>query len=134
MSIELPVTTRHRRDMTDKLLKATLNPNSHTHAFSGVKKKKKKKRTSVYYNILYALPFRDSVTLSDENFRRTFTGTVRPTKLKLGTYVDNGWMYRVYHNQACSCLFLPLFLHFSFSPIFKHEPFSTHSSQELWGL
>ena len=31
MSIELPVATRHRRDMTEKLLKATLNPNSHTH-------------------------------------------------------------------------------------------------------
>ena len=27
MSIELPVATRHRRDTTDKLLKATLNPN-----------------------------------------------------------------------------------------------------------
>ena len=27
VSIELPVTTRHRRDMTEKLLKATLNPN-----------------------------------------------------------------------------------------------------------
>ena len=31
MSIELPVATRHRRDMTEKLLKAMLNPNSHTH-------------------------------------------------------------------------------------------------------
>ena len=31
MSIELPVATRHRRDMTKKLLKATLNPNSQTH-------------------------------------------------------------------------------------------------------
>ena len=30
VSIELPVATRHRRDMTEKLLKATLNPNSHT--------------------------------------------------------------------------------------------------------
>ena len=32
VSIELPVATRHRRDMTEKLLKATLNPNSHTHS------------------------------------------------------------------------------------------------------
>ena len=30
VSIELPVATRHRRDMTEILLKATLNPNSHT--------------------------------------------------------------------------------------------------------
>ena len=27
MSIELPVVTRHRRDMTEELLKVTLNPN-----------------------------------------------------------------------------------------------------------
>ena len=27
MSIELPVTSRHRRDMTERLLKATLSPN-----------------------------------------------------------------------------------------------------------
>ena len=27
VSTELPVATRHRRDMTEKLLKATLNPN-----------------------------------------------------------------------------------------------------------
>ena len=31
MSTELPVATRHRRDMTGELLKATLNPNTHTH-------------------------------------------------------------------------------------------------------
>ena len=30
VSIELPVATRHRRDMTEKLLEATLNPNTHT--------------------------------------------------------------------------------------------------------
>ena len=28
VSIELPVTTRHRHDMTEKLLKVTLNPNN----------------------------------------------------------------------------------------------------------
>ena len=32
VSIELPVATRHRRDMTEKLLKATLNPNIHIHS------------------------------------------------------------------------------------------------------
>ena len=34
VSIELPVATRHRRDMTEKLLKATLNQNTHTHFVS----------------------------------------------------------------------------------------------------
>ena len=36
VSTELPVTTRHRCDMTEKLLKVTLNPNSHTHAIFGM--------------------------------------------------------------------------------------------------
>ena len=31
VSTELPATTRHRSDMTEKLLKAMLNPNTHTH-------------------------------------------------------------------------------------------------------
>ena len=40
VSIELPVATRYRHDMTEKLLKVTLNPNSHTHThtqFSNIK-------------------------------------------------------------------------------------------------
>ena len=104
-------------------------------------------------------------------FDTLFSGTMRPRRLKLGTQVDSGWMYRVYRNRAaalirpfissffflssfqtlkffitlfsgtvrprrlkldshmdtehipesvCCCLFIPLFLHFSFSPIFKH--------------
>ena len=36
--------------------------------------------------------------------------------------------------SGCCCLFVPLFLHFSFSPIFKHNKFLSHFSQELWGL
>ena len=35
---------------------------------------------------------------------------------------------------GCYCLFVPLLLHFSFSPIFKHQNVSLHCSQELWGL
>ena len=36
------------------------------------------------------------------NFRHTFLGTERPRRLKLGAQVDNGWMYRVYRNQAAA--------------------------------
>ena len=36
VSPELPVATRHRRDMTEKLLKATLNQNTHTHALASL--------------------------------------------------------------------------------------------------
>ena len=37
--IEIPVATRHRRDMTGKLLKAALNQNTHTLATHFLKKK-----------------------------------------------------------------------------------------------
>ena len=108
-------------------------------------------------------------------FVTLFSGTVRHKRLKLGTLMNNGWVYHVYRNQAAAaysslyffiflslqfsnitnfrhtflwncqawkvetwytrgqwvdvlcisesdlcCLFVPLFLHFSFSPIFKH--------------
>ena len=53
-----------------------------------------------------------------------FMGTVRPRRLKLGTHVNDGWMYCVYWNQGY-CLFFPFFLHFSFSLILKHLTFSS---------
>ena len=75
-------------------------------------------------------------------FITILSGTMRPRRLKLGTHVDSGWIYRVYQNQAaavysslyffflqysniktcipesgCCCVFIPLFF---LSPIFKH--------------
>ena len=35
-------------------------------------------------------------------FVTLFSGTVRPRRLKLGAHMDNGWMYRVYLNQAAA--------------------------------
>ena len=55
-------------------------------------------------------------------FVTLFLGTVRPRRLKLGTQVNSGQMYRV-SESGCCCLFIPLFLHFSFSPIFNIEIF-----------
>ena len=52
-------------------------------------------------------------------FVTLFSGTVRSCRLKFGTHLDSGQMYLVYRNH---------FLHFSFSQ------FSSHFSQELWGL
>ena len=52
-------------------------------------------------------------------FITLFSGTVRPRRLKLGTHVDNGWMYCVYWNHAAA-LICPFIFHFSFSPIYKH--------------
>ena len=90
----------------------------------------------------------------NDQFFRLFSGTVRPRRLNLVTHVDNERMYCVYWNHAAafirpfiySFFFLSKkneeikgrissrFLHFSFSPIFKHWNFSSHFSQELWGL
>ena len=35
-------------------------------------------------------------------FPTLFSGTVRPKIFKLGTLVDNGWMYRVYQNGSAA--------------------------------
>ena len=51
----------------------------------------------------FALSLRHSVIQSFQNiFITLFLGTVRPRRLKLGTHVDSGQMYRVYWNQAAA--------------------------------
>ena len=54
-------------------------------------------------------------------FVTLFSGTMRPRKLKLDTYMNSRWMYRVYWIQAAAA-YLPLyfFIFFSFylSPVF----------------
>ena len=58
-------------------------------------------------------------------FITLFSGTVRPKMFKLGTLVDNGWMYYVYQKRAAAA-YLPLyffiFLSLQFSNIsnFRH--------------
>ena len=59
------------------------------------------------------LSFCHSVTIQMKNFVTLFSGTVRPRRLKLGTHVDSGQMYRVYRNQAA-----PLICPFIFSFFF----------------
>ena len=52
-------------------------------------------------------------------FVTLFSWTVRRRRLKLGTHVDSGQMYRVYRNQAAAA-YSSFISSFSFSPIFKH--------------
>ena len=50
-------------------------------------------------------------------FVTLFSGTVMPRKFKLGTLVDNGWMYHVYQNQAAAAylsLYFFIFLSLQF--------------------
>ena len=54
-----------------------------------------------------------------------FSGTVRCKRLKLGTHIDSGQMYRVYRNQAAAAylslyFFIFLSLQFSNIKIFRH--------------
>ena len=68
------------------------------------------------------------------NFFTLFSGTVRHRRLKHGTYVDSGQMHRVYRNQAAGAylsLYFFIFLSLQFSNI---KLFSSHFSQQLWGL
>ena len=52
-------------------------------------------------------------------FVTLFSGTVRPKIIKLGTIVDKWVNVSCIPEWGCCRLFVPLFLHFSFSPIIK---------------
>ena len=60
---------------------------------------------SLFYFVSSVQKFKIFVTL--------FSGTVRPKMFKLGTLVDNGWLYHVYQNQAAACLSLYFFIFLS---------------------
>ena len=57
-------------------------------------------------------------------FVTLFSRTVRPRRLKLGTYVNSGQMYRVYRNQAAAYSSLYFFIFFLSS--FQTLKFSSH--------
>ena len=68
--------------------------------------------SSLYFFIFLSLQFSNI-----EIFVTLFSGTVRPRRLKLGTHVDSGQMYRVYWNQAAatySSLYFSFFFLYSF--------------------
>ena len=79
------------------------------------------------YSSLYFFSFLSLQFSNIKFFFALFSETVRPIKLTLDTHVDNGWMYRVYRNQAAAS-YLSLI---SLSPMFKNLKFSSHFSQEL---
>ena len=56
--------------------------------------------------------------------------TVRPRRLKLGTHLDSGQMYRVYQIQAAAAYWSPYFFIFFLSN-FQTLKFFTHFYQEL---
>ena len=83
-----------------------------------------------YLSLYFFFHFFSFFFLSNFQTLKIFSGAVRPRRLKLGTHADSGQMYCVYQNQAAAAY---SFLYFSFPPIFKQN-FSSHFSQELWGV
>ena len=65
-------------------------------------------------------------------FITLFSGTVGPRKLKLGTHVDCGQMYRGYRNQTAPAYSSLYFFNFFLSNFLKLN-FFRHFFQELWG-
>ena len=90
-----------------------------THVDSGQMYRVYRNQAAAAYSSLYSLFFFLSNFQTLDFFVTLFSGTVRPRRMKLGTHVDSGQMYRVYWNQAAAA-YSSLFLYFSFSPIFKH--------------
>ena len=81
--------------------------------------------SSLHFFIFFLSNFHNFQTL--KFFVTLLSGTVRPRRLKFGTYMDSGWMYGVYQNQAAAAYSS---LYFSFSNI-QVLKFSSHFSQEL---
>ena len=84
--------------------------------------------SSLYFFIFLSLQFSNI-----KIFRQLFSATVRLRRLKHGTYVDSGQMYRVYRNQAAgaySSLYFFIFLSLQFSniKIFRHTFLSNYEA------
>ena len=72
-------------------------------------------QTAAAYSSLYFFIFLSLQFSSIKFFVTLFSGTVMPRRLKLGTHMDNGWMYHAYRNQAAAA-YLSLYL-FTFLPL-----------------
>ena len=96
-----------------------------THVDSGKMYRVYRNQAAAAYSSLYFFIFLSLQFSTLKFFITLFSGTVRPGRLKLGTHVDSGQMYRVYRNQAAaaySSLYFFIFLSLQFSNIksFRH--------------
>ena len=90
-----------------------------THIVSGWLYRVYRNQAAAAYLSLYFFIFLSLLFSNIKIFCHTFSGTMRPTKLKLGVHVDWVDVSGILESGCCS-LFVPSFLHFTFSPIFKH--------------
>ena len=116
------------------LLSGTVRPKRlklGTHVNSGWMYGVYQNKAAAAYSFLYFFFLQYS---SIKIFITLFSGTVRPRRLKLGAHVDNGWMYRVYQNQAAAAYLSPYFFIFLTLQFSNIKMFLSHLSQELLGL
>ena len=93
-----------------------------THVDSGQMYRVYRNQAATAYLSIYFFIFLSLQLLNIKIFCHIFSGTVRSRRLKLGTHVDSGWMYRVHQNQtaaAYSSLYF-LFLQYSNIENFHH--------------
>ena len=96
-----------------------------THLDSGQMYRVYQNHTIAAYLSLYFFIFLSLQFSNIELFVTLFSGNVMPRRLKLGTHVESGQMYRVYRNQAVvaySSLYFFIFLSLQLSNIknFRH--------------
>ena len=94
-----------------------------THENSGEMFHVYQNQAAAAYSSLYFFIFFLSNFQTLKSFVTLLSGTVRPRRLKLW-YTRGQWADVSYIPESvCCCLFILLFLHFSFSPIFNIEIF-----------
>ena len=89
-----------------------------THVDSGQMYRVYTNQAAAAYSSLYFFIFLSLQLSNIKYFVTIFSGTVKSRKLKLGTQVDSGQMYRVYRNQAAAAylsLYFFIFLSLQFS-------------------
>ena len=95
-----------------------------THMDSGQMYRVYRSQAATSYLSLISLFFFLSNVQKLKIFVTLFSWTVRPRKFKLGTLVNNGWMYRVYQNQAAAA-YCPFISSFFFCSNYQTEFFVT---------
>ena len=94
-----------------------------THLDSGQMYRVYRNQAAASYSSLYFFIFLSLQFSNIKIFVTLFSGTVRPRKLKFGTHMVSGQMYRVYRNQAAaaySSFFIFLSLQVSKIKKFRH--------------
>ena len=102
-----------------------------THVDSGQMYRIYRNQTAIAYSSFISSFFFLSNYQTLKYFVTFFSGTARSRRLKLGTHVGSGQMYRVYRNQAAVAylsLYFLIFISLQFSNIIN---FSSHLSHEL---